>query len=139
MLDRLLTQWAVPNYECGEIMDTTPQELYTLATLGTFAGSSGAVLVLYNTFRKLLKRENLWIAFVISLIVSFVVAFTTSALSGLVGYFLAFLNGCLLFTTASGTQELIATPPTQPTDVSPSKPVSAFFILSKASAILAIF
>lgn len=106
-------------------MDTQPQELYTIAMLGTFAGSSGAVLVLYNTFRTLLKRENLWIAFAISLIVSFVVAGATSALVGLTGYFLAFLNGCLLFTTAAGAQQIIAAPPSQPAVQTPSTPVAA--------------
>lgn len=93
---------------------TDPKELYTVATLATFAGSSGAVLVLYNTFRKLLKRENLWVAFGISLVVSFVVASATGGLNLGYGYFLAFLNGCLLFFTASGGQEMIAQPPAAP-------------------------
>jgi len=96
---------------------TDPKELYTIATLATFAGSSGAVLVLYNTFRRLLKRENLWAAFTISLVVSYVVGSATGGLKLDYGYFLAFLNGCLLFTAAAGGQEIISQP--QPPAVPP--------------------
>lgn len=91
-------------------MDTQPQELYTIAILGTYAGSSGAVLILYNTFRTLLKKESLWVAFLISLVVSFVVAISTNALTNIAEYFLAFLNACLLFSSATGVQEIIAQP-----------------------------
>jgi 4-amino-4-deoxy-L-arabinose transferase-like glycosyltransferase len=89
-------------------MSTSPQDLYTIATLGTFAGSSGAVLILYNTFRRLFNKESVWIAFIISLTVSVIVAIATSSLTDLAGFFLVILNGCLLFSSAAGTQELIA-------------------------------
>ena len=91
-------------------METQPQELYSLAVLGTYAGSSGAVLLIYNTFRRLLKRENLWIAFAVSVLVSLGVAASSGALTGMQEYFLVFLNSCLLFSSAAGAQELIATP-----------------------------
>lgn len=89
-------------------MNNQPQDLYTVATLATFVGSSGAVLVLYNTFRKLFTKDSVWVAFIISLIVSFVVAIGTDALGGVLSLFLAFLNACLLFTSASGAQEIVA-------------------------------
>lgn len=89
-------------------MDTQPQELFTVAILGTYAGSTGAVYILYSTFRRLLNRDNLWATFIISMIVSFVVAFGTGALNGLVEYFLAVLNGALLFSSATGSQEVLA-------------------------------
>lgn len=92
-------------------MDNPPQDLYTIAALATFTGSSGAVLVLYNTFRVLLRRESVWAGFIISLVVSFIVAYGTGALAGddvVIRLFLAFLNACLLFTSALGAQELLA-------------------------------
>jgi hypothetical protein len=52
----------------------------------------------------------LWIAFAISLLVSFGVAASSGALVNMSGYFLSFLNSCLLFSSAAGAQELIATP-----------------------------
>ena len=99
----------------GQSLDNSPQDLYTVATLATFAGSSGAVLILYNTFRRLFNRESVWAAFLLSMVVSFVVALATGSLKGPLGFFLAFLNGCLLFSSAAGAQQALASqPPGQP-------------------------
>jgi hypothetical protein len=89
-------------------MDTQPGELYTLAILATYAGSSGAVSVLYTTYRRLTNKDNIRVVFIISLVVSFVVAVGTGALTGVLQYFLVFLNGALLFVSATGAQEVIA-------------------------------
>ncbi len=95
-------------------MGTSPQDLYTVATLATFAGSSGAVLILYNTYRRLFNRESVWAAFVLAMVVSLVVAVATGALKGPLGFFLAFLNGCLLFSSAAGAQQALAYQPPGP-------------------------
>jgi hypothetical protein len=87
---------------------SAPQDFIGLKTFGTFAGASGITYILANTARKLLKWDSPWPAFLSAEIVAFVGSYLLGNLSSGGQYVLAFLNGCLLFLTASGAQEGIA-------------------------------
>lgn len=80
-------------------------EFFTRESVLTFAGASGATLILTNTVRKLFRLETVWVPFAISLVLAFVIAGSTDALGGFLDVVLAILNGCLLFCTALGLQE----------------------------------
>lgn len=89
-------------------MPALPQQLFDLTSLGTFAGATAAVFVLVNTARMLTPVRTPWLAFGISLAVAFVGAQASGAAHGASTWFVTFLNGCLLFCTASGANELAA-------------------------------
>lgn len=86
-----------------------PEALFTLASVGTLAGASAAVVAVTNTARKLFKLDSAWPAFLASCIVAFVGAYGLSQLSVFVDYVIAFLNACLLFCMSTGLQETIVT------------------------------
>jgi len=81
-----------------------PKDFFTANSIGTFAGASAAVWVLSNVFRVLFKRDSLIFGFVVSLLIAYLGMYAAGTLTGLLGYSLAFLNGCLLFLTAAGIQ-----------------------------------
>ncbi len=80
--------------------------LFTVSSLGTFAGASAAVAVLGNTFRKLTGINRAWPPFVCAVLVSGFVAYESKAFDNQVqGAMIVLLNSCLLFLTALGMQE----------------------------------
>jgi len=81
-----------------------PDEFFTAGSIATFAGATGAVWVLTNVFRVLLKRDSILFGFIVSVVISFVGAYAAHTLTSLVQVFLIFLNGCLLFLTGAGVQ-----------------------------------
>lgn len=81
-----------------------PSDFFTLASIATFTGATGAVWVFGNTFRVLFKRDSKIIAFIISLMVAYVGAYLGGTLNSVAAFFLVLLNGCLLFLTAAGVQ-----------------------------------
>jgi lysylphosphatidylglycerol synthetase-like protein (DUF2156 family) len=66
-----------------------------------------AVVVVTNTFRKLTKRDWLAVPFIVAIVLAMAVAGAQNALGEIIGWVVAFLNGCLLFCTALGLQETI--------------------------------
>ncbi len=86
-------------------METTVQNFFTWTSLGTFAGASGAVLILSNTARTLFKWRSVWPAFIFALLISFFGANYATALKTGADFFLAVLNACLLFSSAAGIHE----------------------------------
>lgn len=88
---------------------TTPPTGTTIdeQALQTYGGASAAVWFLYTTFRMLSKRDSLPVAFVLSLTVSLIVTFSINGRkpTELVAWFVALLNGCVMFCAASGVQE----------------------------------
>jgi hypothetical protein len=80
-------------------------EFFTTHSVLTFAGASGATLIVTNTIRKLTRLESAWVPFVVALILAFVIAASTDALGGVLDGVVALLNACLLFCTALGLQE----------------------------------
>lgn len=95
---------------------------FTPESVGTLAVATGLVWAGTNTFRLLLKRESLWIAFTLSLLAAFLGAVATKALTKpgttldlAIILIVTFFNGCLLFCTAMGVQTAASpTPPPGP-------------------------
>lgn len=85
-----------------------PQEFITFKTFGTFAGASGITYVLANTLRQLTKFNSPWVPFLCAEAVAFIGSYYLGNLKDIGQVILAALNGCLLFLTASGAQEGIA-------------------------------
>ncbi|TYL83156.1 hypothetical protein [Bradyrhizobium cytisi] len=92
------------------------QELFTIATLGTFAGATAATVVVGNTLQSVFRVSAKWLTLLLAeAIVILVAVFNhTSELSG---YFVAILNGCLVYSAAVGLNTMTskAPPPEGPT------------------------
>jgi hypothetical protein len=92
-------------------------DFFTLKTLATFGGLTFAVTVITNTFRSLSKREPKFVAFLISLVLCAVIAWTT--FKHPLDYLIAMLNGCLVYCTSMGLNSQVsistATPSKEPT------------------------
>ena len=89
-----------------------PQEFYTWGSLGTLAIAAGAVIMVSNTFRTLLKIDSPWIPFVISLGITLIGAYSASKLKTAPEWVITLLNSCLLFCTATGANHgLVAAKP----------------------------
>jgi hypothetical protein len=82
-------------------------DFFTGQSLGTFAGASGAVVVVGNTLRRVSGRELLWLILLISLLFSYLAADITGHPHSLADFGLVALNGCLLFCTALGINETV--------------------------------
>ena len=87
------------------MLESLPKDYYTWESLGTLAIASGAVVVVANTLRTLLKLDSPWVPFLVSLILTLVGAYTASKLASLQGWLIALLNSCLLFCTATGANQ----------------------------------
>lgn len=87
------------------MLQSVPQDYYTWTSLGTLAVASGAVVVVANTARKLLKVDSPWVAFIFSVLLTFYGAYRSGALNAADGFVLAFLNSCLLFCAAAGVNQ----------------------------------
>ena len=83
--------------------DTT--DFVTGASIATFGGATGAVWIIGNTVRVAFHRNWPALPLVTGLVVAFLLAGTTHHLHNPLDYFLAVLNGCLLFLTATGVQQ----------------------------------
>jgi hypothetical protein len=86
------------------------QELFTIATLGSFAGATAATVVVGNTLQSVFKLNAKWLTLLLAeAIVILVAVFNhTSELSG---YFVALLNGCLVYSAAVGLNTMTSSPP----------------------------
>jgi hypothetical protein len=82
------------------------QNWYEWAALGTLAGAAGAVIVLGNTARSLFGIRGPWVPFLVSILLTYAGAATVDKLQAWPDWVLAFLNGCLLFCTDTGGQEI---------------------------------
>lgn len=88
------------------------QELFTLANLGTTAGATAATVVVSNTVQSVVNRSPKWLALVVAQVL--VLSVTVFAGTVLVSdYFLAMLNGCLVYCSAVGINTMTS-PPAQP-------------------------
>lgn len=77
------------------------QDLFTLVTLGTSAGATAATLVVGNTLQSVFNIGAKWLSFVIAELIMLAVAIFTTPTDAS-GYFLAILNGCLVYCSALG-------------------------------------
>jgi hypothetical protein len=72
-------------------------------TVASFAGSSTAILAVTVTIRRLTGINNLFLPFILSMIVSF--ALSKADLHELLDYVLMVINGCVLFLAVVGANE----------------------------------
>lgn len=83
------------------------QEYFTWTALGGVAAGVAAVNVVTNTVRNVFGISFPWIPLLISMIIVFVYSYTAQRVGSPEDLLLVILNGCLLYATATGTQEVI--------------------------------
>ena len=81
------------------------RQFFEMESLFTFGGASFAVVVMVNTYQKLIDKHVVAFGFVVSQIVAFIGAYSSGALADWSAGFVTILNGCLLFCTSAGMQE----------------------------------
>ena len=81
------------------------QEWVTRASIAGFGVASAGVWAVSITFRKLLNRDSVWIPFIAAMLIAFGLARNAEALNNWLDWLVAFINGCLLFCSASGINE----------------------------------
>src|SRR3954451_2971975 len=84
-----------------------PTEYFTWSSLSSLAGASVAVVVVTNALQKARRKIYPILPLALSLIITFGTSFYAGQLGTLPGWALAFLNGCLLYCTATGANETI--------------------------------
>jgi hypothetical protein len=82
-------------------------DFLTAKALGTFTGASLATVVVGNTFRYISRRDWPVIPLLLALVFSYVAAQEVGHPHGLGDWALILLNGCLLFCTALGANEVL--------------------------------
>jgi hypothetical protein len=87
------------------MMENGIKEFFGPGSIATFTGATGIVWVICAAFRILLRKNPVWLFFVVAMIVAYAGSYEAGTLSGVLGIFLGFVNGCLLFCTSSGIQE----------------------------------
>ncbi len=84
-----------------------PGDFFTTASLGTLAGATGAVYVICSTIQKVFNFNPRWLALLVSILISYAAAFFTQANENDISrYFIALLNGFLIYATATGTNQV---------------------------------
>ncbi|UWQ84378.1 hypothetical protein [Leisingera caerulea] len=84
-------------------------DFFTLQSLGTFAGATGATLVISNSLQRVLNRNPAWLALLVAEVICIATVFFThgNASEGspilLSDYFVAVVNGFLVFCSAAGS------------------------------------
>jgi hypothetical protein len=84
------------------------QQFVTPESILTYTGATVAVVAISTTLRKVTGSNSIWIPFITSLVIGFVVAGASGSLNSLLEWLVAFVNCCLLFCTAIGANEFIA-------------------------------
>lgn len=76
-------------------------EFYTLTSLGTLAGATGATVAITNALQTAFNRNPKWLGLLIAELVCVGVLFASGP-THTSDWFIAVLNGCLVFATAAG-------------------------------------
>jgi hypothetical protein len=105
-------------HNCGE---QRMDDFFTLASFATLTGSVFSVVVIVNAIRHALGWGPRWFALVLSVAVAFLALHLTAeagdqaktASLGLLKYAVAFINGCLIYTSAFGIQNAVIAPTTE--------------------------
>jgi hypothetical protein len=85
-----------------------PGDFFNVASLGTLAGATGAVYIVCGTIQKVFNYNPKWLALLVSVLISFLVASVTATEnSQLTKYIVALLNGFLIYATATGTNQIL--------------------------------
>lgn len=84
-------------------------DFFTLQSLGTFAGATGATVVISNSLQKVLNRNPAWLALAVAQVVCLATVFFTHQSAPdpqqvvHADYFVALVNGFLVFCSAAGS------------------------------------
>lgn len=94
-----------------------PNQLFDIGTLGTFAGLTGATVVVTNAVARAINWNRAWFGLIVALVLC--VGLTIYVGGKPVEYLLALLNACLVYLSAAGANSAAAasTSGPQPTDV----------------------
>lgn len=79
-------------------------EFFTTEALGSFAGVTAATIAVGNAVGYLLNRNIKFVPFLVSVGLCLLLAGEAKSLSDVIGWVVAFVNGCLVFCTAAGLQ-----------------------------------
>lgn len=94
------------------------QDFFKLGTFATLAGATGIVYIVCGGIQQVFNYKPKWLALLISIVVSFIglaISHLDPKISDWVEYLIAFLNGFLIFMTATGTNQIAApSPPNLP-------------------------
>jgi hypothetical protein len=86
------------------------QELFTLTTLSTLVGATAATVVVGNTLQSVFNLSAKWLSFAVAELILILVAVFTGTVE-VSGYFVAVLNGCLVYSSAVGLNTMASKPP----------------------------
>jgi len=104
--------------------EVLPKDFYTLTTLGTLVGATGAVYLICSTAQSVFNFNPKWLALLVALIISLVVAVYSASDPKdpvFLKYFIAFLNGLLIYATAVGSNNILGQKPGGGTALVPAK------------------
>jgi hypothetical protein len=88
-----------------------PKEFFTVQSMLTLTGATSAVLILGNTYQSLLERNPKWFAFGVAQAIAFAGVYSTGGRA--LDYFVALVNGCLIFAASTGLSAITGKPPKQ--------------------------
>jgi F0F1-type ATP synthase membrane subunit a len=110
----------------------TPESFFTVESFTTLAGATGIVYIVCGAIQRAFNYSPKWLALAISMLVSFIAAIIAKnmvengsrvePLADWVRFLIAFLNGFLIYMSATGTNELLAPNPQQATPPNPPNP-----------------
>lgn len=86
-------------------MENGIKEFFGPESIATFTGATGIVWVICSAYRILMRSSPVWVFFIVAMIVAYAGSYVAGTLHGVLGIFLGFVNGCLLFCTSAGFQE----------------------------------
>jgi hypothetical protein len=82
-------------------------DFFTAKALGTFTGASVATVIVSNTVRVLIGKDWRFIPFVVALVFAYAASRIVGDPHTFPDYLLVLLNGCLLFCTAIGANDVL--------------------------------
>ncbi|HEV8525660.1 MAG TPA: hypothetical protein VGQ71_14285 [Terriglobales bacterium] len=83
----------------------TQHDFLNPITIATFGGSTGAILAVTFTIRKVFGVNRPAVPFVLALAFSFALAWSQASLKTVIDWIIAVVNGCLLFCAVAGANE----------------------------------
>jgi hypothetical protein len=95
-------------------VQTLPSEFFTLQSMLTLTGATGAVFVISNGLQRAFDFNPKWLALLIAQILSIVGVFITTEAS-ISDFFVGIVNGFLIYSTAVGVNQITGdkNPPNQ--------------------------
>lgn len=82
-----------------------PKDFYTLSSMLTLSGSMGAVFLICNGLQSALNFNPKWLALVVAILISLAGVYFSHGHGS--DYFVGFVNGFLVYGTASGATQVL--------------------------------